>query len=288
MADFVTGHDGPVLVASHDRAFLDAGGHRRRRARPAPAADRLLHRRLVRLRGGARARPPPGARGLRGVRRHARPPRSHSRGSGPTGRPRDCGTSRAGTSRTSTSARSSRPGPTARPARAARVKRSVDRLEEVAQPRKEWELRYAIRRRRSVGRRRLAPSTGSRSSAATSASDRSTSPSPAATGWRWPAATAAGKTTLLAAVLGDVPLSGGRVSVGSRVRLGVIDQQRSLLETDASVVDVVRTELGDPDRGDGADPAGEVRPRRRARRPAGPEPVHGRAHPGPDGGLPGP
>jgi ATPase subunit of ABC transporter with duplicated ATPase domains len=33
------------------------------------------------------------------------------------------------------------------------------------------------------------------------------------------------------------------------VRVGVIDQQRALLDTDEPVVDVVRRELGDPDRG---------------------------------------
>ena len=75
MADFVTGHDGPVLVASHDRAFLDRvttsvveldlpqqrighypGNYSDFVAEPGPAA-------------------PAGPRGLRGVRRRARPPR---------------------------------------------------------------------------------------------------------------------------------------------------------------------------------------------------------------------
>ena len=56
-----------------------------------------------------------------------------------------------------------------------------------------------------------------------------------------------GKSTLLAALLGEVPLTAGRVSLGSRVRIGVVDQDRRLLDSQRSVVDVVRAELGDPD-----------------------------------------
>jgi ATPase subunit of ABC transporter with duplicated ATPase domains len=56
-----------------------------------------------------------------------------------------------------------------------------------------------------------------------------------------------GKSTLLAAMLEDLAPESGRLSVGSRVRVGVIDQERALLSTDATVVEVVRRELGDPD-----------------------------------------
>jgi ATPase subunit of ABC transporter with duplicated ATPase domains len=48
-------------------------------------------------------------------------------------------------------------------------------------------------------------------------------------------------------MLGELPPASGRVSIGSRVRIGVIDQDRSLLSTDAPVVDVVRAALGDPE-----------------------------------------
>ena len=66
-----------------------------------------------------------------------------------------------------------------------------------------------------------------------------------------------GKSTLLAALLGELPVTAGRVTRGSRVRVGVVDQPRSLLETDSPVVDVVRAELTAPD---GAAPdRGEVR-----------------------------
>ena len=46
----------------------------------------------------------------------------------------------------------------------------------------------------------------------------------------------------------SAPLSAGRRSLGTRVRPGVLDQRRSLLDSDASVVDVVRAELAGPDR----------------------------------------
>jgi ATPase subunit of ABC transporter with duplicated ATPase domains len=248
MAEFVTGHDGPVLVASHDRDFLDrvatgvveldlpqqrigyyTGGWSdfvaareldRRQAREAfeeyaGTRDRLLAQ--------SRQRADWAAKGLRNVARGDEPDK-HIREKFKARADRQAG-------------------------KAARVKRSVDRLEEVAQPRKEWELRYALdagspsadvvwtldRVEVERGDFRLGPidltvDRGDRLALA--------------------GGNGSGKTTLLAAALGDIPLSGGRVSVGSRVRVGLIDQQRSLLETDASVVDVVRTELGDPDRGE--------------------------------------
>ena len=56
-----------------------------------------------------------------------------------------------------------------------------------------------------------------------------------------------GKSTLLAAMLGELAPVAGRVSLGSRVRIGVIDQDRALLDSDLSVVDLLRAELGDPD-----------------------------------------
>ncbi|WP_281368871.1 ATP-binding cassette domain-containing protein [Nocardioides ungokensis] len=56
-----------------------------------------------------------------------------------------------------------------------------------------------------------------------------------------------GKTTLVKALLGEIPLVAGRRSLGTRVRTGVLDQRRSLLDSDESVVDVVRAELAGPD-----------------------------------------
>ena len=56
-----------------------------------------------------------------------------------------------------------------------------------------------------------------------------------------------GKSTLVGALLGDLPLAAGRRAEGSRVSLGVLDQQRALFDTDRSVLDVVRAELGADD-----------------------------------------
>ena len=57
-------------------------------------------------------------------------------------------------------------------------------------------------------------------------------------------ANGSGKTTLLAALLGDLPLDRGRQSLGARTSIGVLDQDRSLLETDEPLVDAVGRVLG--------------------------------------------
>ena len=98
-----------------------------------------------------------------------------------------------------------------------------------------------------------------------------------------------GKTTLLAAMLGELPVCGPgvrRLTGAARAdRPGAV---AALLAT-KSVVDVVRSELGDTvDGRRGAHPAGQVRTRGRARGPTRPQPVARRAHPRADGALPGP
>ena len=134
--------------------------------------------------------------------------------------------------------------------KAARIRQSVDRLPEVAQPRKEWELRYAIaagpesaevvwtldRVEVRRGDFHLGPIdlTVGRGDRLALAGDNGT-----------------GKSTLLAAMLGELPVSAGRLTQGSRARIGVIDQPRSLLETETPVADVVRAEL---ERADGPVP----------------------------------
>ncbi|WP_027863320.1 ABC-F family ATP-binding cassette domain-containing protein [Marmoricola sp. URHB0036] len=251
MVDFVTGHEGPVMVASHDRAFLDrvatsvveldlaqqrighyTGGWseyaearslERRQAREAfeeyaDTRDRLL--------GQSRQRADWADKGLGNLKRSGEADKHI---------------------REKHRARADRQA-----AKAARIHRAADRLAAVEQPRKEWQLRYSIdpgpesaevvwTLDRVVARRGdftlgpidLAVSRGDR---LLLAGDNGT-----------------GKTTLLAAMLGDLPVASGRVSVGSRVRLGLIDQERALLSSERSVVEVVRAALGD------AVPAGEVR-----------------------------
>ena len=255
MADFVTGHEGPVLVASHDRAFLDrvatrvveldlaqqrvghyAGGWsdyvaardlERRQAREAfeeyaGARDQLVAQ--------ARQRADWAAKGRRNVATGDEPDK-HIREKFKARADRQAG-------------------------KAARIRKSADRLEEVAQPRKEWELRYSIaagpasadvvwtldRVEVTRGDFHLGPLdlTVARGDRLALAGDNGT-----------------GKSTLLAALLGDLPVTAGRVTRGSRVRVGVVDQPRSLLETDSPVVDVVRAELTAPD--GSAPDRGEVR-----------------------------
>ena len=242
VVDFMRGHEGPVLVASHDRAFLDevatsvveldlhqgrvghyAGGwtdyaQARDRARAqewdayagyAAARDALFAQ--------SRQRQEWAARGHRAVR------------SGVEGdkhlRERD-------------RARADR-----QLGKAARVARAVDRLDAVEQPRKEWQLHYAVTegppsaevvatldaavvRRGSfrVGPVSLVLGRGDRV---------------ALTGDN-----GSGKTSLLGALLGSLPLESGRASVGSRVSLGVLDQQRALLDSDDPVLEIVRAALG--------------------------------------------
>ena len=218
MVDFVTGHEGPVMVASHDRDFLDrvatnvveldlaqqrighyTGGWseyvaarslERRQAREAfeeyaETRDRLL--------GQSRQRADWADKGLSNIKRSGEADKHI---------------------REKHRARADRQA-----AKAARIHRAADRLAVVDQPRKEWELRYAIDAGpesaevvwtldRVVLRRgefELGPIdlTVSRGDRLLLAGDNGT-----------------GKTTLLAAMLGELPVQSGRVSVGSRVRLG--------------------------------------------------------------------
>ncbi len=67
-----------------------------------------------------------------------------------------------------------------------------------------------------------------------------------------------GKSTLLAALLGRLPLDEGRHSLGSGVRIGLLDQRRALDER-ATLLDAVSDELGPaPETGRPWDP-GDVR-----------------------------
>ena len=59
-----------------------------------------------------------------------------------------------------------------------------------------------------------------------------------------------GKSTLIGALLGSVRLTAGRRSLGGRVRVGILDQQRTVFDADETVVDVVRRELDGIERGE--------------------------------------
>jgi ATPase subunit of ABC transporter with duplicated ATPase domains len=249
MVEFVAGHAGPVLVASHDRSFLDRVAtavveldlpqrtvHHYTGGWSEYAAARELRRRHAReaferyseernhLEAQAAQRADWAAKGRRDVARSGEPDKHL---------------------RERFRARADRQG-----ARSAQLARAVDRLATVEQPRKEWQLRYSV-------------SSGSPSAEVVATLDAvelvrgdfhlGPVDLVLARGERVLLAgdNGSGKSTLLAGLLGELPLAAGRRSLGARVRVGVLDQQRELLDSDDSVVDVVRAVLGgDADRGE--------------------------------------
>ncbi|HET7350887.1 MAG TPA: ABC-F family ATP-binding cassette domain-containing protein [Marmoricola sp.] len=245
--EFIARHRGPVLVASHDRAFLDrvathvveldlaqqqvghfAGGWsdyveaRELRWRQAHEAFEEYVAQRDRLAMAARRRADWADRGRRQVALGGEPDK-HIREKHRARADRQAG-------------------------RAAITRRAAERLEVVEQPRKEWQLRYRIdagppsadvvwtldravaaRGDFRVGPVDLVVTQGERLALA--------------------GPNGSGKSTLLHALLGRTPLHSGRVSTGSRVRVGVIDQGRALLDSDESVADLVHEQLGRPGRG---------------------------------------
>ncbi len=127
--------------------------------------------------------------------------------------------------------------------RAARVRDAVDRLPRVEQPRKEWELHYTITAApepaevvltldevvAGTGDFRVGPF-----SAQVARGDRIALAGP----------NGAGKSTLLNAVLGSRSALSGRVSWGSRVAIGTLDQGREQVSGPDALIDVVARALG--------------------------------------------
>ena len=128
-------------------------------------------------------------------------------------------------------------------AKGARIQRAADRLEVVEQPRKEWQLRYTITEGLPS-----ADVVATLSDAVVCRGSFTLGPVSLVVGRGDRIAltgdNGSGKTTLLAALLGRLPLTSGRQSLGTRVEVGVLDQRRRLLDDAASVLDVVRRELG--------------------------------------------
>jgi ATPase subunit of ABC transporter with duplicated ATPase domains len=257
MAEFVRSHDGPVLVASHDRAFLDRVttsvveldlpqqriGHY-----TGTYSDFVEQRALARsqawdayeeyasdrdgLLGQARQRADWAVKGRTGPKA-TKEPDKHIR--------------------EKHRARADRQA-----AKGARLERAADRLAVVEQPRKEWQLRYTITEGRPS-----ADVVATLSEAVVERHGFRLGPVSLTLGRGDRIAlvgdNGSGKTTLLGALLGELPLTSGRQTLGTRVSVGVLDQRRRLLDTDATVLDVVRRELG-PQARTGSDwPVGEVR-----------------------------
>ena len=248
MADFVRGHDGPVLIASHDRTFLDAVTtsvveldvkQQRIGYYTGGWSDYVAQRELARaqaweayegyaaerdsLLAQSRQRHDWADKGRLNVAKGAEPDKHI---------------------REKHRARADRQG-----AKGARLAQAAERLDAVDQPRKEWQLRYTI----TEGR----PSADVVATLADAVVERHgfrLGPVSLVVGRGDRVAVVgdngSGKTTLLAALLGDLPLASGRQSLGTRVSVGVIDQTRHLLDDDAGVLEVVRRELGqDPKTG---------------------------------------
>lgn len=130
--------------------------------------------------------------------------------------------------------------------RAARARAAAERLDVVEQPRKEWELRYTIAQAppsadvvltldRVVVERagfRLGPV-----STHLARGDRVALLGP----------NGSGKSTLLQAMLGSVPITSGRLSWGTRVHLGTLDQGRDMLAGDEELLAAVARALGETD-----------------------------------------
>jgi len=118
------------------------------------------------------------------------------------------------------------------------IESQLRRLDEVEEPRKEWQLRMQVAE---------APRSGDvvavLSAAVARRGDFVLGPVDLQVAYGDRIAlvgpNGSGKTTLLEALLGRLPLASGRHSLGSGVRLGEVDQARSAFTGDATVVEVV-------------------------------------------------
>ena len=130
--------------------------------------------------------------------------------------------------------------------RAARVRDAVDRLDEVDQPRKEWQLRFAITEAPPSAEVVL---TLHDVSVRNGAFDAGPISGQVVRGERIAllGANGSGKTTLLQALLGERTVETGRVSWGTRVSLGVLDQARGDIAGDRDLLAVVAERVGQTD-----------------------------------------
>lgn len=129
-------------------------------------------------------------------------------------------------------------------AKVRQSERALERLEEVEEPRKEWELRLEIA---------VAPRSGAVTAALRQAvvqrGDFTFGPVDLEIGWAEKVAitgaNGAGKSTLLAALLGRLPLASGESFLGPGVVVGEVDQARRLFEGELSLVDAFQGQVPD-------------------------------------------
>ncbi|WP_440064483.1 ABC-F family ATP-binding cassette domain-containing protein [Streptosporangium sp. OZ121] len=134
-------------------------------------------------------------------------------------------------------------------AKARQTERLIERLEEVEEPRKEWELRMEIA---------VAPRSGAVVATLRDAVVRrgafTLGPVNLEVGWAErvavTGANGSGKSTLLAALLGRLPLDEGNASLGPGVVVGEVDQARGLFLGDEPLVEAFGAAVPDMVPGD--------------------------------------
>jgi ATPase subunit of ABC transporter with duplicated ATPase domains len=129
-------------------------------------------------------------------------------------------------------------------AKARQTERLIERLDVVEEPRKEWQLRMEIA---------AAPRAGAIVAALRAVvverGGFTLGPVDLQVDWADRIAitgpNGAGKTTLLGAMLGRIPLTSGTATLGPGVVVGEVDQARSMLLSDESLLDAFRAAAGD-------------------------------------------
>ncbi len=128
---------------------------------------------------------------------------------------------------------------------AAAAMREAGRLQEVAEPRKEWELRL-----RFGAASRSGDMVAALAGAVADRGSFRLGPVDLQLAWADRAvlrgANGSGKTTLIDAILGRVPLSAGRRSVGPSVVVGEIGQARRTFDPASPLLDAFRARTGQP------------------------------------------
>jgi ATPase subunit of ABC transporter with duplicated ATPase domains len=128
-------------------------------------------------------------------------------------------------------------------AKAAATLRAVDRLEQVAEPRKEWQLRL-----RFGAASRSGEVVAVLSDAVVRRGAFTLGPVSLQLNWGdrmlIKGDNGAGKTTLLQALLGRIPLDVGRGSLGASVVIGEIDQDRTTFDSSARLIEVFGEQSG--------------------------------------------
>jgi ATPase subunit of ABC transporter with duplicated ATPase domains len=127
----------------------------------------------------------------------------------------------------------------------AQAKRRLERLDEVEKPWLPWRLELSL-----APRERSGDLVAALAGAVVERGDFRLGPIDVTIGWGDRLAivgpNGAGKTTLLRAIAGELPLAHGTRRLGTGVVIGELDQRRELFATETPLLDVFRTESGLP------------------------------------------